>query len=90
MHNFLQLFHSKNVSPGANHTNYSNPEFDRAYDALDWKKAQEIVREDCPWIFLYSPKKYSLMWNRVENYFPTDFPYGMEKHLRVKPATTIK
>ena len=82
--NFLQLFHSKNVSPGANHSNYVNPEFDKAYDAMDWKKAQEIIREDCPWIFLYSPKSYSLMWNRVENYIPTDFPYGIEKHLRAK------
>ena len=82
--NFLQLFHSKNVSPGANHSMYVNPEFDRAYDALDWKRAQEIVREDCPWIFLYSPKIYSLIWNRVENYIPTDFTYGIEKHLRLK------
>ena len=82
--NFLQLFHSKNVSPGANHSSYINPEFDRAYDAMDWGKAQEIVREDCPWIFLYSPKSYSLMWNRVGNYIPTDFPYGIEKHLRLK------
>ena len=82
--NFLQLFHSKNVSPGANHSNYVNPEFDRAYDTMDWKTAQEIVREDCPWIFLYSPKSYSLMWNRVKNYIPTDFPYGMEKHLRLE------
>lgn len=82
--NFLQLFHSKNVSPGANHSDYINPEFDRAYDAMDWKTAQEIVREDCPWIFLHSPKAYSLMWNRVKNYTPTDFPYGMEKHLRLE------
>ena len=82
--NFLQLFYSKNVSPGANHSNYINPEFDRAYESLDWKKAQEIVREDCPLIFLYSPKSYSLMWNRVENYIPTDFPYGIEKYLRIK------
>jgi ABC-type transport system substrate-binding protein len=51
---------------------------------MDWKKAQEIIREDCPWIFLYSPKTYSLMWNRVENYVPTDFAYGIEKHLRLK------
>lgn len=81
--NFLQMFHSKNVSPGANHGMYVNPEFDRAFDALDWKTAQEIVREDCPWIFLHSPKVYSLVWNRVKNYVPTDFTYGIEKHLRI-------
>lgn len=84
--NFLQIFHSKNVSPGANHSMYVNPEFDRAFDAMDWKRAQEIVREDCPWIFLHSPKKYSLIWNRVENYIPTDFSYGIEKHLKINPG----
>ena len=82
--NFLQMFYSKNVSPGANHMMYVNPAFDRAYEALDWRTAQEIVREDCPWIFLYSPKTYSLVWDRVENYIPTDFPYGIEKHLRIR------
>ena len=91
--NFLQLFHSKNVSPGANHGNYRNPEFDRAYDAAMaakttaernafWRKAQEIVCEDCPWIFLHFPKAYTLSWNRVQGYKPTDFPYAIEKHLR--------
>ena len=90
--NFLQLFHSKNVSPGANHSNYVNPEFDRLYDAAMaaktpaerdafWKKAQEIVREDCPWIFLNFPKAHALAWNRLKNYIPTDFPYGTEKYL---------
>ncbi len=90
--NFLQLFHSKNVSPGANHSNYVNPEFDRVYDAAMaagtaaerdalWRKAQEIVREDCPWIFLNFPKSHALAWNRLRNYVPTDFPYGIEKHL---------
>ena len=82
--NFLQLFHSKNVSPGANHSMYINPEFDKAFDSMDWKRAQEIVREDCPWIFLHSPKTYSLIWNRVENYIPTDFTYGIEKYLRIR------
>lgn len=81
--NFLQLFHSRNVSPGANHGCYVNPEFDRAFDAMDWRKAQEIVREDCPWIFLYSPKTYCLVWDRVKNYRPSDFAYGIEKHLDI-------
>ena len=90
--NFLQLFHSKNVSPGGNHGNYRNPDFDRLYDrametadpkarAEIWRRAQEIVREDCPWIFLHYPKAYSLAWDHVGNYRPTDFPYGTEKHL---------
>ena len=48
-------------------------------DAL-WKEAQEIVREDCPWIFLYFPKAYSILWDHVGNYHLTDFPYGTEKY----------
>ena len=90
--NFLQLFHSKNVSPGANHGNYRNAAFDKLYDEAmastdpvvrseKWRAAQEIVREDCPWIFLHFPKAYSLSWDHVGNYTPTDFPYGTEKHL---------
>ncbi|MBQ4199895.1 MAG: hypothetical protein II649_08425 [Kiritimatiellae bacterium] len=90
--NFLQLFHSKNCSPGANHGNYRNPEFDRLYDEAmaaekpearraAWAKAQDIIREDCPWIFLYFSKSFSLVWNNVGNFHLTDFPYGIEKHL---------
>ncbi len=60
--NFLQLFYSKNVSPGPNSANYSNPEFDRLFEqalrlqaspertAL-YEKMEDIVIEDAPWIF---------------------------------------
>lgn len=95
--NFMQLFHSKNVSPGANHGSYVNKEYDRVYDAAmkatdpaaraaAWKRAQEIVREDCPWVFLHHPKMYSLIRRRVGNYHPTDFTYGMEKYFTVEDA----
>ena len=92
--NFLQLFHSSNVSPGSNHSNYVNPAFDREYDAAmaaataeerngHWRKCQEIVREDCPWIFTHYPKTYSLMRQRVGNYIPGAFPYGNEQFYTV-------
>ena len=90
--NFIQLFISKNVSPGANHSNYTNPEVDRLYDEAmaakteserlaAWQRVQEIVREDCPWIFLHYPKSYSITSPSVTGYTPTDFPYGMERYL---------
>ena len=92
--NFLQLFHSSNVSPGANHSNYVNPAFDREYDAAmatddvekrngHWRRCQEIVREDCPWIFTHYPKSYSLVRHRVGNYVPGAFPYGNEQFYKV-------
>ena len=93
--NFMQLFYSKNCSPGPNHCNYRNPEFDKCYDEAisaetpdarlaAWARAQEIVREDCPWIFLHYPKACSVAWNHVGNYRLTDFPYGREKYLRAR------
>jgi len=93
--NFLQLFHSRNVSPGPNHSFYVNPEFDRVYErALAaesvsernecWRRCQEIVREDCPWIFTHYNKAYSLTRPTVQNYLPTDFSYGAEQFYRAK------
>lgn len=90
--NFMQIFLRKNLPPGPNHTAYSNPAFDEIYDkallartpaereAL-WLAAQEIIREDCPWVFLYHPKRFSLVSPQLENYLPGDFSYGMEKYM---------
>ena len=90
--NFLQLFHSRNKSPGANHSDYDNPVYDAEYDAAmaapdpaernaHWMKCQEILQEDCPWIFTHVTKVYSLVHARVRNHVPGDFPYGEEKNL---------
>ncbi len=93
--NFLQLFYSKNMSPGPNHSCYENPAFDKAFDeamtATDeaeryrcWRECQEIVREDCPWIFTHFPKSYTLVRSRVGNYIPSAMPYGDEKNYTVE------
>ena len=95
--NFLQLFCSRNSSPGPNHSNYSNPEFDREYDAAlnaadeesrneHWRRCQEIVREDCPWIFTHFNKSHSLMRSRVGGYVPSSFPYGQERYYTAKES----
>ncbi len=95
--NFMQLFYGKNVSPGPNRTNYINPELDRLYEAagrttdeaernLIWAEAQQIVREDCPWIFHYYRKTYTLCNDRLFKYQPTDFPYATEKYYRRRRA----
>ena len=81
------------MNPGPNHASYENPAFDREYEAaLDaktaeeravrWAKCQEIVQEDCPWVFTHVNKAYSLVRPTVGNYVPSDFPYGHEKHYR--------
>jgi ABC-type transport system substrate-binding protein len=92
--NFLQLFYGPNQTPGPNRCNFRDPAFDALYDEavrtpgeaerLDlYRRMQAIIREACPWIFIHFPRAYSLSGPRVERYIPHDFPYGMEKYLRV-------
>lgn len=92
--NFLQLFYSKNVSPGPNSFNYVNREFDEIYETahvlLDadarvelYKRAQEIVIEDCPAVFMLHGVAYILYHDWVENYKPNVFQYGLGKFRRI-------
>jgi len=92
--NFLQLFYGPNQSPGPNRCNFRDPAFDALYEEAErtadeaarlelYRKMQAIIRDACPWIFIHFPRAYSLCGPRVNHYIPHDFPYGMEKHLRV-------
>ena len=97
--NFLQLFYSKNASPGPNHSAYSNRDFDKEFEAAlaagtdaernaRWLRCQEIVREDCPWIFTHYNKAFSLTRETVGNFVPTSFPDGVEKWYEARGKTT--
>ena len=77
--NFLQLFYGPNHSPGVNHANFENAAYDAAYEKEDFKTCQEIVREECPWVFTHFNMAYSLAGPKVNNYIPSDFPYGNER-----------
>ncbi|MEI6970493.1 MAG: ABC transporter substrate-binding protein [bacterium] len=92
--NFLQLFYGPNSSPGPNHSNYVNPEFDRLYvkvrtmpDSPErtaiYRQMADMVIEDCPWLFMDHPMSYGLHHHWVGNYKPHDFPYGMEKYRKI-------
>lgn len=94
--NFLQLFVGRLASPGPNRCNYGNPAFDQLYEearaTVDdarrlelCRQMQVIIRTDCPWLFIHFPRAYSLTGPKVRNYYPHDFPYGMEKYLRKAP-----
>ncbi|MGD9873451.1 MAG: ABC transporter substrate-binding protein [Kiritimatiellia bacterium] len=93
--NFLQLFYGPNASPGPNRVNYSNPEYDRLYETIRemqdspertelYRQMAAMVEEDCPWIFMHHPLTYVLHRDRLQNYAPHDFPYGMEKYYRLE------
>lgn len=95
--NFLQLFYSKNSSPGPNNFNYSNPEFDAIYEKIAvmtdtpertklYREAERIVIKDCPAVFLLHGVAYVLRHDWVGNYKPHAFGYGLAKYRRIDTA----
>ncbi len=96
--NFLQLFYGPNRSPGPNHCNYRNPEFDTLYERVRdlpdspertalYRRMADLVIADCPWIFEQHPLSYGLAQPWLRNYKPHDFPYGMGKYYAIdEPA----
>ena len=95
--NFLQLFYSKNESPGPNHANYRNAEIDRLYEEIQtmldspertekYERMADIIVEDCPWIFMYQPMDFGLTHSWIGNYVSHAFPYGMGKYRRINPG----
>lgn len=95
--NFLQLFYSKNVSPGPNDSHYQNPEYDKLYEAAIqltdgkertelYKKMAQLVIEDCPWVFNVHRLSYSLYQKWLKNYKPHELDHGKWKYYRVEPS----
>ncbi len=95
--NFLQLFYSANASPGPNHANYANLQFDRLYEQMRimlpgpekdrlCEQMADLVIEDCPWIFMYQPMDFAVIHDWLKNYSLHDFPYTMVKYRRVDNA----
>jgi len=72
------IWHSDSINDKFNFVSYSNPEFDRLNDAaifeMDsekakqmWWRAQEMIAEDQPYTFLYSPKDINFVHRRFQN-----------------------
>lgn len=92
--NFLQLFYSKNASPGPNHSNYANPAFDALYDRARvmrdtpertalYSEMADVVVQDSPWIFASELLVFVLHQPRVHNFKMHPFAVGLEKYYRL-------
>jgi ABC-type transport system substrate-binding protein len=91
---FLEMFCSRNKSPGSNKFNYNNPEYDRLYEQasvmLDspertelYRKMELIVLEDCTAAFIDHRVAYVLHYGWYKNYKPNVFSYGVSKYRRI-------
>ncbi len=77
--NHKPLFHTQSISEGSNQTSYSNKVLDSIIDSINdsqnekdlirlYHRFQEIIVEDIPYIFLYSPQERMLISNKFTNY----------------------
>jgi ABC-type transport system substrate-binding protein len=92
---FWQLFCTKYAGPGGlNSCNYSNPTFDALYDKSSvmsasperdaiYKQMQDIVLDECPWVFKLYPVGYGLYHNWENDSKPMDYGYGFKSRLQI-------
>lgn len=78
--NSLMLLTTNNIPPdGENYSRYSNPEFDRLFEAalaaVDpneqnrlYSQAEAVVVADAPWLFLYDRRDFRLLSARVRSF----------------------
>jgi ABC-type transport system substrate-binding protein len=92
--NFLELFYSGNTGYGINCFNYANPEFDKIFEQVSLlpdsnlktdlcRKAEAIVIEDIPAVFLRHGRAFLLQHNWLYNSKPHAFGYGLSKYRRI-------
>ncbi len=92
--NFLQLLYGPNKTPGANGSNYDNPEFNKMFDKARYlqdspertklyEEMNKWAADQVPWIYGVHRQRYTLIqgWLRNYQYMPID--HGMEKYFRI-------
>lgn len=92
--NNLALFYGPNESPGSNHYNYKNPQFDRMYEQLlsmvagsertaHIEKMRDMVMEDCPFVGSQARTREYAIHPWLLNFKPNENFYNWIKYLDV-------
>ena len=93
--NNMQLFYGPNESPGSNHFNYKNPEFDKLYEQIRVmppsdertaiiEKMQAILIEDSPYIGAMARYRFVLSQPWLKNCKPTEQILNTFKYLDIE------
>lgn len=95
--NFLQLFYGPNSAPGANSSNYNNPEFNKQFEkavmmqdspertAL-YEKLNQFLAEEVPVIFNMHRQAYTLQQGWLRNYHSSDLNHDLYQYLNIDSA----
>jgi ABC-type transport system substrate-binding protein len=92
--NNLALFYGPNESPGSNHFNYKNAEYDKLYEQIRtmqpsperteiYIKMRDIVIEDTPYLGSMARTRYYLVNPRLKNFKPHEVFSNWVKYLDV-------
>ncbi|MFT5525124.1 MAG: oligopeptide transport system substrate-binding protein [Pirellulaceae bacterium] len=92
--NNLALFYGPNESPGSNHFNYHNEEYDKLYEQIRtmqpspertelYVKMRDIVIEDTPYLGSMARTRYYLVNPRLKNFKPDEVFSNWVKYLDV-------
>ncbi len=95
--NNLALFYSPNASPGSNHFNYSNPEYDALYEQIltmqpgpertaIYERMRDMLIEDVPYIGSQARRRFYLINPWLLNAKPTERYHAWYKFLDVDNA----
>ena len=102
--NFLFLLHgpkSRAKTDGENASNYSNPEYDKLFDAMKGMsngperqaiiaKMIAMVQQDAPWLFAFHPRNFSLNHAWLGNVKPNDLARNDIKYKHIDSALRAK
>jgi oligopeptide transport system substrate-binding protein len=92
--NNLALFYTPNASPGSNHYNYSNPEYDALYEQIlvmepgpertaIYEKMRDMIIDDCAYVGSMARTRFYLVAPWMLNAKPTERFYSWYKYLDV-------
>lgn len=95
--NFLQLFYGPNKSPGANGTNYDNPQFNKEFEAAvqmqdspertaRYMKLNKFLAEEVVSLFSAHRQSYTLKQGWIKNYHFSDLHHDFVQYLGVDTA----
>jgi oligopeptide transport system substrate-binding protein len=90
--NNLALFYGPNESPGSNHFNYKNKEYDRLYEQAIvmapseertklYEKMRDMVLEDCAFVGSMARTRFYLVHEQMKNFKATEDFYNWPKYI---------
>jgi len=92
--NFLQLFYSKNISPGSNMSNFRSRKYDKMYEASRamkpgpereelYKKMNSFIASETPMFFNIHNQRYLPYYDWLKNYKENSIINDFYRYLRV-------